>query len=146
SNEEMRSALEPFARIRKAVGDKMDVMVEFHSLWQLTPAIRIARALAPYGTYWHEDPVKMDSLDDLKIYADASPAPVCASETRGGRSAFRDLLETQAAGIVMLDSAWCGGLSEARKIAAMAERHGTCPSLRMIAPVRWYSLLRRISH
>jgi L-alanine-DL-glutamate epimerase-like enolase superfamily enzyme len=121
SNEEMRSALEPFARIRKAVGDKMDVMVEFHSLWQLTPAIRIARALAPYGTYWHEDPVKMDSLGDLKIYADASPAPVCASETLGGRSAFRDLLETQAAGIVMLDIAWCGGLSEARKIAAMAE-------------------------
>ena len=63
----------------------------------------------------------MDSLGDLKRYAEASPAPICASETLGTRWAFRDLLETGAAGIVMLDIAWCGGLSEARKIAAMAE-------------------------
>ena len=63
----------------------------------------------------------MDSLGDLKRYADASPAPICASETLGTRWAFRDLLETGAAGVVMLDIAWCGGLSEARKIAAMAE-------------------------
>jgi galactonate dehydratase len=100
---------------------RMDIMVEFHSLWQLLPAIRIARALAPYGTYWHEDPIRMDSLGDLRRYAEASPAPICASETLAGRAAFRDLLETGAAGIVMLDVAWCGGLSEARKIAAMAE-------------------------
>jgi L-alanine-DL-glutamate epimerase-like enolase superfamily enzyme len=63
----------------------------------------------------------MDSLGDLKRYAEASTAPICASETLGTRSAFRDLLETGVAGIVMLDIGWCGGLSEARKIAAMAE-------------------------
>jgi galactonate dehydratase len=118
---DLKAALEPFEKIRKAVGDKIDIMVEFHSMWQLLPAIRIAEALAPYATYWHEDPIRMDSLADLKRYAAASPAPVCASETLGSRSAFRDLLETGAAGIVMLDIAWCGGLSEARKIAAMAE-------------------------
>ena len=99
----------------------MDIMVEFHSMWQLTPAIQIARALAPFGTFWHEDPIRMDALGDLARYAAASPAPVCASETLSGRWRFRDLLETQAAGIVMLDVAWCGGLSEARKIANMAE-------------------------
>lgn len=96
-------------------------MVEFHSLWQLTPAIRIARALAPFGTKWHEDPIKMDSLASLKRYANASPAPVCASETLATRWAFRDLLETGATGVVMLDLSWCGGISEAKKIAAMAE-------------------------
>lgn len=121
SAEEMRIALDPFERIRKAVGDRMDIMVEFHSLWQLPPAIRIAEALAPYDTYWHEDPIRMDSLGSLKHYAARSRAPVCASETLGSRWAFRDLLETGAAGIVMLDIGWCGGLSEARKIAAMAE-------------------------
>ena len=121
SAEDLGRALEPFEKIRRAVGDGMDIMVEFHSLWQLLPAIRIARALAPYGTYWHEDPIRMDSLGDLRRYAEASPAPVCASETLGSRSAFRDLLETGAAGVVMLDVAWCGGISEARKIAAMAE-------------------------
>ena len=57
----------------------------------------------------------------LKRYAEASPAPISASETLGTRWAFRDLLETGAAGVVMLDISWCGGLSEARKIAAMAE-------------------------
>jgi galactonate dehydratase len=118
---ELRAALEPFEKIRAAVGERMDVMVEFHSLWQLTPAIRIARALKPYGTFWHEDPIRMDSLGDLRRYAEASEAPLCASETLGSRWAFRDLLETGAAGVVMLDLSWCGGLSEARKIAAMAE-------------------------
>ncbi|MGR3490529.1 MAG: mandelate racemase/muconate lactonizing enzyme family protein [Shimia sp.] len=118
---ELRAALRPFERIRTAVGDRIDIMVEFHSLWQLTPAIRIARALEPFDTYWHEDPIRMDGFADLRRYADASPAPVCASETLAGRSAFRDLLEVGAAGVVMLDLGWCGGLSEARKIAAMAE-------------------------
>jgi L-alanine-DL-glutamate epimerase-like enolase superfamily enzyme len=63
----------------------------------------------------------MNSLTSLKRYAPVSTAPICASETLGTRWAFRDLLETGAAGIVMLDISWCGGLSEARKIAAMAE-------------------------
>jgi galactonate dehydratase len=121
TNEELKTALLPFEKIRKAVGDRMDIMVEFHSMWQLMPAIKIARALAPFDTYWHEDPIKMDTLGDLKRYAENSRAPVCASETLATRFRFRDLLETQAAGVIMLDLAWCGGLSEARKIAAMAE-------------------------
>ena len=45
SSAELKTALEPFEKIRAAVGDRMDVMVEFHSLWQLLPAMRIARAL-----------------------------------------------------------------------------------------------------
>jgi L-alanine-DL-glutamate epimerase-like enolase superfamily enzyme len=119
--EDLKTALQPFEKIRRAVGDRMDIMVEFHSLWQLLPAMQIAKALTPYGTFWHEDPIRMDSLSSLKRYAEASPAPICASETLASRWAFRDLLETGVAGVVMLDLSWCGGLSEARKIAAMAE-------------------------
>lgn len=118
---DLKAALVPFEKIRKRVGDKMDIMVEFHSMWQLLPAMQIARALAPFETFWHEDPIRMDSLGDLKRYAEASLAPVCASETLASRWSFRDLLETEAAGIVMLDLSWCGGISEARKIASMAE-------------------------
>jgi L-alanine-DL-glutamate epimerase-like enolase superfamily enzyme len=121
SSADMKSALVPFEKIRDAVGDKMDIMVEFHSMWQLLPAMQIARALEPFDTFWHEDPIKMDALSSLPRYAAASKAPISASETLGSRWAFRDLLETGAAGIVMLDISWCGGLSEARKIAAMAE-------------------------
>lgn len=118
---ELKDALAPFEKIRKRVGAQIDIMVEFHSMWSLLPAMTIAKALTPYGTYWHEDPIKMNSLSSLKRYAEVSPAPICASETLGTRWAFRDLLETGVAGVVMLDVAWCGGLSEARKIAAMAE-------------------------
>lgn len=121
SKTDLKAALVPFEKIRKAVGDRMDIMVEFHSLWQLLPAISIAEALAPFETFWHEDPIRMDSLSSLLRYSQASPAPLCASETLGSRWAFRDLLETGAAGVIMLDLSWCGGLSEARKIASMAE-------------------------
>jgi galactonate dehydratase len=118
---DLKQALVPFEKIRAAVGDKMDIMVEFHSMWQLLPAIQIAKALTPFQTFWHEDPIKMDSLSSLQRYAAASPAPISASETLATRWGFRDLLETNAAGVIMLDISWCGGLSEARKIASMAE-------------------------
>lgn len=121
SAEDLKAALAPFEKIRNATGDRMDVMVEFHSMWKLLPAMKIARALAPFETYWHEDPIRMDSLSLLKRYAEASAAPICASETLGELGAFRDLLETGVAGIVMLDLSWCGGLTEAKKIAGMAE-------------------------
>lgn len=121
SSADLKQALIPFEKIRAAVGDRMDIMVELHSKWQLLPAIQIAEALAPFDTYWHEDPIKMDSLSSLKRYAERSKAPICASETLGSRWAFRDLLETGVAGVVMPDLSWCGGISEARKIASMAE-------------------------
>ncbi|MFV0385845.1 mandelate racemase/muconate lactonizing enzyme family protein [Paracoccus sp. (in: a-proteobacteria)] len=121
SSTDLKAALNPVEKIRAAVGDRMDVMIEFHGMWQLLPAMQIARALQPYDTFWHEDPIKMDSLSSLRRYAEASVAPISASETLATRWGFRDLLETGAAGIVMLDISWCGGLSEARKIAAMAE-------------------------
>lgn len=121
SGPDLDRTLEPFRKIRRAAGDRMDIMVEFHSLWSLPAAQRIARALAEFGTFWHEDPIRMDALASLKEYARVSPAPVCASEMLATRFAFRDLLETGAVGYVMLDVCWCGGLTEARKIAAMAD-------------------------
>jgi len=119
--DDLAKALQPFEKIRARVGDRMRIMVEFHSLWQLLPAIEIARALEPFEVYWHEDPIPMNSLADLKRYADTTRVPLCASETLGTRFGFRDLLETGAAGILNLDLSWCGGLTEARAIAAMAE-------------------------
>lgn len=118
---ELDAALEPFAKIRKAVGNSMDIMVEFHSLWSLPMAQRLARALAPFETYWHEDPLRLDNLADLKAYAEHSKAWICASETLAYSHSFREYLETGVAGVAMLDLSWCGGLSEARKIAALAE-------------------------
>ena len=118
---DLERALEPFRKIRAAVGNRMDIMVEFHSLWRLLPAQRIAQALAEFDTFWHEDPIRMDSLALLNQYAPYSKAPICASEILAGRWSFKDLLETGVAGIVMFDLAWCGGISEARRIATLAD-------------------------
>ena len=118
---DLKAALEPFEKIRRAVGDRMDIMVELHSMWQLLPAIEIARALEPYAVYWHEDPIRMDSLESLARFADATGVPLCASETLATRWGFKDLLQTGAAGVLNLDLSWCGGIGEARAIAAMAE-------------------------
>jgi L-alanine-DL-glutamate epimerase-like enolase superfamily enzyme len=121
SGPDLHQALEPFRRIRNAVGNRIDIMVEFHSLWRLPAAQRIAQALAEFDTFWHEDPIRMDSLALLKQYAPYSKAPICASEILAGRWSFKDLLETGVAGIVMFDLAWCGGISEARRITALAD-------------------------
>ncbi len=121
SNEDLDMALEPFRKIRKAVGDRMDIMVEFHSLWRLPMAQKIARALKPFNTFWHEDAIRMDSLDLLKQYAKDCDALICASETLSYKWGFKDYLQTGVAGVAMLDLSWCGGLTEARKIAAMAD-------------------------
>jgi galactonate dehydratase len=118
---ELDAALEPFAKIRKAIGNRMDIMVEFHSLWSLPMAQRLAQTLAQFDTYWHEDPFRLDNLADLKAYAAHSKAWICASETLAYSHSFREYLETGVAGVAMLDLSWCGGLSEARKIAALAE-------------------------
>jgi galactonate dehydratase len=120
---QLDKALEPFRKIRDAVGDRMDIMVEFHSLWNLTSARRICAALEEFAPYWYEDPIKMTNVDALASLAGSTSVPICASETLATRSAFRELLEADAAGIVMLDLSWVGGLSEARKIAAMAETY-----------------------
>ena len=120
---ELRRALEPFEKIRKAVGDKMDIMVEFHSLWNLPTACRIAEALKPFQPYWMEDPVKMDSLSVVGEYRQRTGLPVTASETLSYRTGYKDLLEAKAVDIVMPDLSWCGGISEAKKIATMAEAY-----------------------
>ncbi|MDB5941467.1 MAG: dehydratase [Ramlibacter sp.] len=121
SNADLDAALEPFRKIRKAVGDRMDIMVEFHSLWRLPMARKIARALKQFDTFWHEDAIRMDSLDLLKQYAKDCDALICASETLSYKWGFKDYLQTGVAGVVMLDLSWCGGLTEARKIAGMAD-------------------------
>jgi galactonate dehydratase len=121
SNAGLDLALEPFRKIRDAVGQKMDIMVEFHSLWRLPMAQKISRALKPFNTFWHEDAIRMDSLDLLKQYAKDCDALICASETLSYKWGFKDYLQTGVAGVVMPDLSWCGGLSEGRKIAALAD-------------------------
>jgi L-alanine-DL-glutamate epimerase-like enolase superfamily enzyme len=121
SSAQMRQGLEPFEKIRKAVGDKIEVMCEFHSMWNLTSAISIAKELKNYNPFWAEDPIKMDGIKALADYRKNAGIPVCGSETLATRGVFLDLLAADALDFVMLDLSWCGGITEAKKIAAIAE-------------------------
>ncbi|MEL6961767.1 MAG: mandelate racemase/muconate lactonizing enzyme family protein [Pseudomonadota bacterium] len=123
SSADMKKALEPFEKIRHAVGDSMDIMVELHSLWTPRPVKQIFRALEPLDPFWFEDPIKMNNFDALADLAASTDVPICASETVATRPVFREMMAKEATGIVMLDLSWVGGISEARKIAAMAEAH-----------------------
>ena len=95
--EQMKKAIEPFEKIRKAVGDRMEIMVEFHSLWNLPTAKKIAKALEPYAPTWFEDPIRMNSPQALAEYARSTDVWVCASETLGSRWPYKDMLERDAA-------------------------------------------------
>lgn len=123
SADQMRAAVSPFEKIRKAVGDKMEIMVEFHSLWNLPTAKKIARELEAFKPTWYEDPIRMNSPQALAEYARSTTVSVCASETLGSRYPYKEMLDRDAMDIVMADLCWTGGLTEGRKIAAMAETY-----------------------
>ena len=123
SSAELKKALEPFVKIRNAVGDQMDIMVELHGLWRYPAALKVADAIEPYDPFWYEDPVRLDSLQALSQLATHTRVPLCVNETLGSPYEFRDLLETGAAGVIMPDLSWCGGLTAAKKIAAIADTY-----------------------
>ncbi|MFT8243828.1 mandelate racemase/muconate lactonizing enzyme family protein [Roseomonas sp. BN140053] len=124
SLEDLKTGLEPFRRVRAAVGDRIEIMCELHSMWSANAAARICAALEDVGAYWAEDPIgKMDDVEALADLRRRTRVPICASETLGGKLAFRRLLAAEAVDVVMLDLGWCGGMTEARKIAALAEAH-----------------------
>ena len=121
--DQLRKAVEPFEKIRKAVGDKIEIMVEFHSLWNLPMAKKIAKILEAYSPTWYEDPIRMNSPQALAEYARSTTVWTCASETLGSRFPYKDMLDRDAMHVVMADLCWTGGLTEGRKIAAMADTY-----------------------
>jgi L-alanine-DL-glutamate epimerase-like enolase superfamily enzyme len=121
--EEIDEALFPVRRLREVYGDKIEILIEFHSHWNVTAAIRIARALEPYKPMWLEDMLLPGNFHQYRQLAEATSLPLTIGERMAGRYQFQQLLEARAAKFIMFDVCWCGGLSEARKIAAMADAY-----------------------
>lgn len=124
SDEDIQTGLGPFRLIRDAVGNQMEIMCEMHSLWSLPAALRICEALKPYNIFWAEDPLcKMDDVQQLQYLRSKTGVPICGSETLASAVTFRQMFSAGTFDYAMLDLGWCGGLTEGRKIAALAESY-----------------------
>ena len=117
---QVQEGLRVFQRIRAAVGNEMDLMVEMHALWDLTSARQIIRAVETIDPLWIEDPVRMDDTRALRELASFTRVPLLASETLAPASTFSPLIASGAPGIVCFDPGWCGGITQARAICEMA--------------------------
>lgn len=120
---ELERGCEPFRKIREAVGMRIEVALELHCRWGLTAAKQIAQAVEEYRPLWFEDPIRVDSVESLVEFARSTRVPTSVSELVATKWGFRELLERHCFGYVMLDPCWLGGITEARKIAAMADAY-----------------------
>jgi galactonate dehydratase len=116
-----RYAERMMAALREAVGEGVDIMIDCHGRHSLGNAIEFCRILAPYRPYFIEEPVPPDNVDVLAEVRRASPVPIATGERLVTRYQFREVIEKQACHVIQPDLCHCGGLWEAKKIAAMAE-------------------------
>jgi galactonate dehydratase len=121
---DLKKALAPFEKVRAAHGERMRLKAELHGLWSLTAAKKICAALEPIGMDWVEDPIFMDRLQELPALVAATRAPLAGGETLGGLGQVQALIDTRAIATPIVDVTWGGGVSFARKCAALAEARG----------------------
>lgn len=110
-------------RIRDAVGNRIEIIIEGHSRWDVNCALRILRALEPLDVLWVEDIIQPDSIADLRRLAQETRVPQAVSERLFTRYRYRDVLEAGAANVIMLDVAWTGGITEAARICDLADTY-----------------------
>lgn len=124
SNEDLKAGIRPFEKIRTAVGDKMEIMAELHSLWNVPMAKRISQALEDFDLTWIEDPVRMDFPDQVAQICESVKTPIAGGELLGQRYQYKQLIEKANMGVVIMDLVWGGGLTEGRKVASLCDTHG----------------------
>ena len=110
-------------KLRDAVGDRVDIMVDFHGRTYPAVAIEYINAIAEFRPYFCEEPVPPENIDALAEVRRAVRVPIATGERLATRHQFREVLEKRAAHVIQPDLCHCGGLLEAKKISAMAEAY-----------------------
>ena len=121
--DELKSLVDQAFAIREGIGDSLDLAIDLHGRYDATAGMKIAQEMEPLNLLWLEEPVPPENIDALAKITHATGTPICVGENLYLRHGFRDLLQQQAADIIMPDISKCGGLSECRKIANMAEMY-----------------------
>jgi galactonate dehydratase len=119
----VREAAERIAAVREAVGDEVDVAVDFHGRVHRAMAVQLARALEPARPMFIEEPVLAENAEALAAVAAHTTIPIATGERVFTRWGFKRLLQDGHVAIVQPDLSHAGGISECRKIAAMAEAY-----------------------
>ena len=117
----IRTAVACVSAMREAVGDSIDIMVDCHARPSPAMGMQFAKALEPYGLYFLEEPCWPESVEGLAAINNSVFTPIATGERVTNLAAFRDLFAARACEICQMDITHCGGLSEARRIAALAE-------------------------
>ena len=120
---ELKHAASIFRHVREAVGDELEIGIGTHSQFSTAGAIRAAKVFEEYYPIWFEEPVPPEQVEEMARVAAQTSIPIAAGERLATKYEFANLLEKQAVGIVQVDVGQCGGILEAKKIAAIAEAH-----------------------
>ena len=120
---EIENAAKIFESIRDTVGNQLEVGIGTHGQLTTYSAIRVADFLEPYHPFWFEEPVMPENVEEMARVAAHTSIPIATGERLVTKYEFARVLEKQAAQIIQLDVGQCGGITEAKKIAGMAEAH-----------------------
>jgi L-alanine-DL-glutamate epimerase-like enolase superfamily enzyme len=107
--------------VRERIGPDVALMMDANNAWNdVVQALQTVRRLEKYAPFFVEEPFSPDDIDSHAQLARATSIPVATGEIEAGRWRHKDLLDKKAAAILQSDAAVCGGVSEWRRIAAMA--------------------------
>jgi galactonate dehydratase len=110
------------AAVREAVGPAFEILIDAHGHYNVPTAIRLANTLFERSRIgWFEEPVPPESYEALRAVREHTACPIAVGERLRTRWDFLPVLQGRLADYVMPDTVWTGGISEARKIAALAE-------------------------
>ena len=123
SHRKIDEAVARVAEAREAVGSDIGIAIDFHGRVHRPMAKVLLRELEPFHPLFVEEPVLAEQLHCLPQIAAGLGYPIATGERLHSRFAFRDLFEARVVDIVQPDISHCGGLTEARKIAVMAEAY-----------------------
>jgi L-alanine-DL-glutamate epimerase-like enolase superfamily enzyme len=107
--------------VRQVVGDGVDIMADAYMGWNLDYARRMLPLLEPFNLRWLEEPVIPDDLQGYVALKSLGQIPIAGGEHGFTQYEFRDLLEARAVDYIQFDTNRVGGITQARKISAMAE-------------------------
>ncbi|GAU87007.1 mandelate racemase/muconate lactonizing enzyme family protein [Bosea sp. BIWAKO-01] len=137
------------AALREAVGEEMDIAIDLHGPPWLTPAdaTQVCRALEPFKMMWVEDPIAPDNLDGYRRIRDHSAVTLAAGERMATIFGERELIERDLIDVVQPDTGRAGGITQMKKIAAMAEAHHImlAPHSGSLGPVAEYAALHLLA-